>query len=138
MKVRCANDHNIEWEGRPQRLQMTWEAGRSVQEYNVIQIDANVMRDQLLAHRRSAYIYFHPLQSNPSTFDHLCLYNVHTKAFKHCDYKFKILTLRIYFQKVPLQDIQSCKMSRIYPCKNIDRLGLKSGRTHNLARSSMF
>ena len=59
-----------------------------------------VMRDQLLApqsgaHRRGAYIYFRPLPSNPSTFEHLCLYNVRTKAFKHCDYKFKIVTLRI-------------------------------------------
>ena len=65
MKVIRANDHNIEWEGRPQRLQITWEAGRSVQEYNVIQIDANVMRDQLLApqsdaHRRGASIPSHP------------------------------------------------------------------------------
>ena len=65
MKVRRANDHKIEWEGRPQRLQITWEAGRSVQEYNVIQIEANVMRDQLLApqsdaHRRGASIPSHP------------------------------------------------------------------------------
>ena len=89
------NDHNIEWEGRPQRLQITWEAGRSVQEYNVIQIDANVMRDQLLAPKRCLHIFPSPPIQPPSTFDHLCLYNVHTKAFKHCDYKFKIVTLRI-------------------------------------------
>ena len=58
------------------------------------------MRDQLLApqsgaHRRGAYIFPSPPIQPPSTFEHLCLYNVRTKAFKHCDYKFKIVTLRI-------------------------------------------